>query len=286
MKNLFWLASYPKSGNTWVRVFLANLQKCGDEPVDINVIGDYWASGRDLFDRFSGLACSLLLNEETLRFRPSIYKFLNASLEKQVFLKTHAQYLQISEGESLFPPAASRGAIYLLRNPLDLVASFAHHNQETVDVTIEHMADAEYRLFANRDGYPKGQLFEPVSSWSQHVITWSDQREIPGLILRYEDLVLHPLESFLQIAEFTGLSCDPERIKTAIGFSSFETLGSQEKSQGFREKPRGMGSFFRKGKVGAWRDELTSAQEARIIHDHGAVMHRFGYLGEGNIPVF
>ena len=57
MKNLFWLASYPKSGNTWVRVFLANLQKGGDEPVDINVIGDYWASGRDLLDRFYGLAC-------------------------------------------------------------------------------------------------------------------------------------------------------------------------------------------------------------------------------------
>ena len=60
----------------------------------------------------------------------------------------------------------------------------------------------------------------------------------------------------------------------------------QEQIKGFQEKPKKMGNFFRKGKVGSWREELSPAQAERIIQDHGKVMRKFGYLAEDGIPVF
>ena len=71
-----------------------------------------------------------------------------------------------------------------------------------------------------------------------------------------------------------------------MAFSSFDELQRQEQEQGFAEQMAPGRSFFRKGKVGAWREALTSAQAARIIGDHRDVMTRFGYLSEAGEPVF
>ncbi|MEJ2083836.1 MAG: sulfotransferase, partial [Acidobacteriota bacterium] len=39
MTGIVWLASYPKSGNTWLRAFLMNFLDPGKRPVDINQLG-------------------------------------------------------------------------------------------------------------------------------------------------------------------------------------------------------------------------------------------------------
>jgi hypothetical protein len=287
MKNLLWLASYPKSGNTWMRIFLANLQKEADEPMDINALGDYWANNRELFNNFSGLESSLLTDDETLHIRYQIYEHLDEVTEKLTILKTHAPYLRNTNGERLFPKSVSLGVIYLIRDPLDIAISMANHNSSTLDEAITLMADETYALFANKGYSSQKQLFEPVSSWGENVLSWVEECEFPLLIIRYEDLVFQSFESFSRAAHFAGLSDDPNRIKHSIDNSSFDVLQKQEQANGFREKPKTMGDFFfRKGKVGAWREELSPAQVERIIHDQGEVMRRFGYLTEDGIPVY
>ena len=286
MKNLLWLASYPKSGNTWMRVFLANLQKEGNEPVSINIIGDQMACSRNLFNQFSGLESTLLTDVETLNFRHKMYQFMNNAQEKLTFLKTHSHYLSHQNGEKLFPASISHGAIYLLRSPLDLAASLANHNASTIDASISLMSDESYTLFANANGNIQSQLREPISSWNQHVTSWTKEYELPILIIRYEDMVFQPLETFSRAAHFAGLSESPEQIQKAIQNSSFDVLQKQEQTQGFREKPHKTLPFFRKGKVGSWREELSPAQAAQIIENHGDVMRKFGYLTESGEPVY
>lgn len=286
MKYLFWVASYPKSGNTWMRIFLANLQRRGDEPIDINTIKDYRASSRQLFDCFSGLEGSLLKDAEILHVMHQVYESVNAAQTRQAVLKTHAPYLCNSNGAKLFPTSVSQGAIYLVRNPLDVATSLANHNSLPIDNAIALMADDDYALCANRDGDPNDRLFEPVSTWSQNVLSWVEECEFPLLIIRYEDLILKTFESFSWAARFAGLSEDPVEIRQAIDHSSFDVLQKQEQARGFREKPENMGMFFRKGRAGSWPDELSSAQVARIIHDHGEVMRRFGYLTKDGTPIY
>ena len=93
-------------------------------------------------------------------------------------------------------------------------------------------------------------------------------------------------ETFTKAVKFSGLDFDLDRVKKALRFSSFDTLQSQEQEHGFGEKMLFSESFFRKGKVGNWREKLTPEQAAQIASDHTDVMKRFGYLTDDGEIVF
>ncbi len=93
-----------------------------------------------------------------------------------------------------------------------------------------------------------------------------------------------PVETFTAAAAFVGMTADRDKVIRALQFSSFDELQRQEREAGFQEFNKGR-LFFRRGKVGGWREELTPSQVARIIGDHREVMLRFGYLNEAGEPV-
>ncbi|NOZ51459.1 MAG: sulfotransferase domain-containing protein, partial [Chloroflexi bacterium] len=83
MNGIIWLASYPKSGNTWMRVFLTNYLRDSDEPAEINNLdGGPIASARDIFDRVIGVESSDLTAEEIDRFRPAVYEQVAAESDE------------------------------------------------------------------------------------------------------------------------------------------------------------------------------------------------------------
>ena len=97
--------------------------------------------------------------------------------------------------------------------------------------------------------------------------------------MRYESLAAAPAAAFGPLIGWLGQDPPAERLDRAIRFSAFTELRAQEDTQGFKERvPEATGRFFGSGQPGHWRDVLTRAQQARIEHDHGAVMQRFGYL--------
>ena len=275
MSGILWLASYPKSGNTWFRAFVANLRRGDKGPVDINDLPIPLASNRRVFDDLAGVESTDLTAEEIARFRPRVYRRLAETSPETVFLKIHDAYTLLPHGEPLIPTEATAGAIYIVRNPLDVAISYADHCSRPLDWIIETMAPRD-KVFS--DDIPAAQLNQRLLSWSQHVLSWIDQRAFPVHLVRYEDMQERPLEIFTSAARFCGLPCDPDRVRRALDHSSFETLQKQEREFGFREKPEAAPSFFRQGKVGAWREVLSPSQIARIVDDHGAVMERFGYL--------
>ena len=85
-KNIVWIASYPKSGNTWFRLFLSNIMNNGDYPVNINSIIGEIASNRELFDEITGVPSSILCKKEILRLRPEVYRYIANKSEKLIFL--------------------------------------------------------------------------------------------------------------------------------------------------------------------------------------------------------
>ena len=280
MNGITWLASYPKSGNTWLRVFLTNLRRDGDAPADINDLErGLLASGRVSFE--SAVPCEAvdLTHEEVDRLRPLVYlDYAQRANEPYLFCKVHDACSILPTGQPLFPPHATAGVIYLIRNPLDVCVSFAHHMDcRDYNQVISWMANPDYMLAGERDRTQE-QLRQCLSTWSGHVLSWVDGPLERRLILRYEDMQAVPLESFAAAAAFVGLPHDPERIGRAIRFSSFDELQRQEQKRGFSDGVRAGKSFFRKGKVGSWREELTTPQIARLIEDHHDVMVRFGYL--------
>jgi len=283
---IIWLASYPKSGNTWLRTFLTNYQRDGDEPVDINGLNNSpIASARRAFDETVGVEASDLTPEEIDRYRPSVYSQIVENLEQSLFLKVHDAYTLNSEGQPLFPKSATQSVIYLIRNPLDVAVSFAHHSNITIPSMIDRMNNEDY-AFADRDTRLHQQLRQKLLSWSSHVRSWVDESGLSVKVTRYEDLLRDAIPSFTAIVQAAGLPLDPNKVKKAVEFSSFERLQTMEREGGFRERAPRADSFFRKGTVGDWRNVLTEDQATQLISAHRVVMQRFGYLDNAGKPVY
>ena len=114
--------------------------------------------------------------------------------------------------------------------------------------------------------------------------SWVDESHVPLLLMRYEDMLARPLETFASAVRFAGLGHDEDRIERALEASRFERLKQREQESGFRETHRKSTHFFREGRAGSWREALSPAQVERLIGAHGEVMHRFGYLTEWGEP--
>jgi len=283
---IVWLASYPKSGNTWLRVFLTNYIRDGAEPADINELdGGPIASARLAFDEAVGVEASDLTPDEIDCYRPAVYKQMALQSDSPLFLKVHDAYTCNESGEPLFPKAATCRVIYIIRNPLDVAVSFAHHSGVSMDEIVSRLCWVDY-CFDGRTDRLHDQLRQKLLSGSGHVRSWVDEPGLRILVTRYEDMVIDPISAFNEIVRFAGFDYDPDRLAKAIEFSRFDRLQAKERETSFRERSPHAKAFFRKGKVGDWRDMLTGEQAATLIEAHREVMLRFGYLTPEGKPVF
>lgn len=281
MAGIIWLASYQKSGNTWVRAFLANLLRNPERPVPINDLPQFALGDGFLihYETLSGRPAAAITAAEFHALRPRLHAWFAQSSPDNPFVKTHNACVSV-EGQPLITPTATAGAIYVLRNPLDVAVSFSHHHQIGLQEAVDRICDDRNVIPAS-----KNQREQYLLSWSSHVNSWV---KAPGLkchVLRYEDMLAAPRKAFGELVKFLGLPDNPARLKKAIRFSSFKELSDQEKKARFVEsRPDGKAAFFRQGKVGAWRDALSATQVDKIVETQGEVMQAFGYLDRKGHP--
>jgi len=275
MGRILWLASYPKSGNTWLRAFLHNYLRRPAEPYDINRLSDFTASENDaaLYQRYDPRPASAYSTESVQQVRPLVHRDLTQAFPDLVFVKTHNAALVVA-GVPLLTPQHTAGSLYLIRDPRDVALSYSRHLGRPIDEIITFMA--EENAFAGGDDQ---KVFEQLSSWSGHVRSWTRNPPRHQLALRYEDMLADPVTSFSRLIRFLGSEPARDRLERAIRDSAFGTLKAQEQEHGFVERPASSASFFHGGTAGQWRAGLSLAQIARIEHDHGEEMRRFGYLG-------
>ena len=277
-----WLASYPKSGNTWLRILLANYFCESDDPHDINKPGvtNGIASHRWRFDELLGLPSSDLTPEEIMALRPFVYEILVAEEPRRHWIKVHDAQRRLADGRWLFPPSVSGVAIYLIRNPLDVAVSLAFHDgHEDMRRSVAKMCDEDAIL----GGGKSVQLGQFIGSWSHHVESWVDQTEIPVLLVRYEDMLADTAHELARIVQFARpeLPVDDDRIAMAVENARFDRLQEIEAARPFRETPPRARRFFRQGLAGGWRNHLSEVEVRRLVDRHCQVMARFGYQSIG-----
>ncbi len=286
---IVWLASYPKSGNTWLRAVLTNYLREDDEPASINALAGKRYNDRDLFDEFVGINSSDLTDAEVARYRARLRGFLAEKVfasgtvsgetfhrDGRLFAKTHEAY-RVPGGPARFRRGGTAGVVYLIRNPLDVAVSFAHHLNRSIDHIIRFMADPAASDPASVRGITE-HLPEAMTTWSGHVSSWTVPSELSVHVARYEDLLKDPCSGFGAIVRFAGLEWDDARLDCAIGHAAFPRLRAQEEQDGFVEKLPAAPSFFRAGVAGSWRTALTRGQVKALVDAHGEVMERLGYL--------
>ena len=281
---ILWIASFPKSGNTWIRTFLHNLVKIQSgefEAQQINELNRFstWDINKQHYTKLLGYAPGPDHRREIASVRHRVQAQIADAGEGVVFVKTH-HALVMDRGYSTINFAVTSGAVYVIRNPLDVAISYAHHMNLSIDEAMERMATEN----AETDISEK-TVYEVYGSWSQHVWSWTRKPHPAIIVMRYEDMMADPHKAFGQMTRHLLLDSTQEQLEQAIGQSSFEKLKEQEDKEGFREKPKVAKRFFREGRSGQWKEVLAPLQVERIIRDHGEQMTRFGYLNADGTPV-
>ena len=275
-KNLIWLASYPKSGNTWVRVLLSNYLNDNIEGVDINKIdSSIISSSRSIFDSYTPFLSSDLNNDEIDILRPNVYKSLSDENEEFVCIKTHDAFTKNKKNKNIFPLSATKGIIHIVRNPLDVAVSFAHHSNITIEKSIKFLNNR--KALSTNPKQLNPQLRQQLLSWSQHYLSWSST-PAPYLQVTYEKLIEDTEKEFRKIILFIYNEVDVKKLKKAVKQSAFKELRKQEQTGNFKERAIQSKSFFRKGKSGSWKNEMSEEQIKEIIKKNSTVMEELGYL--------
>lgn len=259
LNRIVWLASFPKSGNTWTRIFLANLLMPPDQAPDINHLFRFTTADvrQDFFDRAAGGTFRGQTIEDWLAMRPKALALIAASKPGHHFVKTHSRVDRL-QGVDLIPPQVTAGAIYLMRNPFDVALSYARHMSLSVDQTIDRMTDP------NATNGGETGVLEVIGRWDAHIRSWTGAPGLSPHVMRYEDMIAAPEPAFRRLVGFLGIKAGDGQLRRALRAASFKKLQTEEKLKGFRERPEGMAQFFASGTSGGWRETLTPAQVARL----------------------
>jgi len=269
---IFWLASYPKSGNTWTRCLIASLVAGGGE-VDLNGIKVGPNSAvRAWIEKQLDIDTEDFTQADLAAARTAAESAYAEICPGPCCIKLHD-----CKNDRNCPAALTRGVVYIVRDPRDVAPSWAKHMNKDLDSTINAMGKPKFTLSRLRRHRP--QVPQTLGSWSGHVTSWLDHPPGPVLLLRYEDMLADPERELARLVRFLRIETDRRTISAAVSACRFEVLRTAEaREEGFDERPAHMEHFFRRGRAGGWRDDLSAGQAARLVDDHGAVMRRLGYL--------
>tara|TARA_B100001094_G_scaffold317134_1_gene359191 strand:+ start:1 stop:855 length:855 start_codon:yes stop_codon:yes gene_type:complete len=281
-----WLASYPKSGNTLVRALLASYFFTQDGNFDFEFIKNIKQfPTSDLFEK---IGVDLKNEKEILKNYIKVQDNINKKNSVQ-FLKTHS-YLFNIDNNPFTNLNNTLGAIYIIRDPRNVVASYAHHFAVSVD-------DAAHQLVnsINMGGDLTSKKISDrtkvyVGSWGSNFNSWKSLKT-PGkyLLIKYEDLINNKKETFLKMLEFihklkkVKFVVDNTKLDNSIASTNFKKMQNLEKEKGFIESKINIKTgknipFFNLGSNNKWENSLNSEIVKKIENAFEKEMLELGYL--------
>jgi hypothetical protein len=294
MEPYWYLASYPKSGNTWCRVFIAMLLRLAgmereagtkateaqEQELRLNrdLVTGSIVSSRYWLDDQLGIDTSDLRTDELERVRGRVGHQLALYSEGTRYHKVHDAFFTPSSGQPVVCTEGCAGVVYVMRHPGDVAVSMSHFYGWDLERSVALLLSRETSMGkSNKSG--GDQVRQYLGRWDNHVASWCEQTLLPVLILRYEDLLVDPEAYFQRLASFLGLPDKPELISEAVANTSFEKLRAKEEAEGgFHERQPGCERFFRSGKSGEGRKRLSDEQFHLLETSFSDTIEKYGYL--------
>jgi len=271
MKKIIWLASYPKCGNTYLRLFLSHYICNEENSLDFGLLSNIQKfEAKQTFEKVLDLN---LLKNKFVYYKYCIdvqNKLINSTSKEYLIFKTHHFFGQFNgfdftnENNTLF-------FIYLVRDPREVLVSYAKHSGITIDEML--------KFFIN-DKAINREDFETKLNWKQNYKSWKSFKSVPSLFIKYEDLISSPFEVFSSVvfmfSRYTKIQYNEEKIKKIIKFLKFQNLQKEEKKVGFNES---IGNkFFRSGKKDSWKKILNRKQIIIIEKNFSIEMKELKYI--------
>jgi len=269
-----WLASYPKSGNTWLRALLFAYKNDGS--IDINKMSSTGVA--DTHVQYMQIVSPLdmknlgILGQHMLRPSMLLHQLVMWPI-RPMFVKTHMANVIPPNLGPFIPPLVTERAVYLVRDPRDVFQSMIKYLGVTSDEMIENFKNDQFCLGINRDN----TLISQICGWSTHVKSWTTERIFPILTIRYEDMLLDSAEVLASVIKFCGEEPNEILVKKSAEACNIERLREQEDSHGFIEGTADtIDKFFGSG-GSYWKNELDSKYVVQIERDHREMMIQMNY---------
>jgi hypothetical protein len=278
---IIWLASYPKSGNTWVRQFLASLIYSNREKSGLDKLGFIMQYPKR--DQFEKLVTDLNDFNQIKKNWINSQDLINSDNKVKIF-KTHHVLYRL--GEDIFTNQKNTlGAIYVVRDPRNVISSILYHfNLSCIEEALNFIKEEKKFIgnLKNKVNYPLHTL---IGSWKTNYNSW----KLIGknfLLVRYEDLILNPNSEFRKIANYItsiiNIRFTEEQIKKSIEESSFKNMSSLEDKNGFleviKDSENKKKKFFNLGPKNNWKEILDKKYVDEIENSFNDEMKELGYI--------
>ena len=281
MKKIIWISSYPKSGNTWMRFLISNYFFNTSNEFNFQIADNTIL----MFPQLSLM--KKIVDRKTLIENPFNISKYWLNLQKEVsidggnvvFFKNHNALISIEKND-FTNMDLTLAAIYIVRDPRDVVISYAHYKNESYDKVISDLCDK--KLFYNISSIDNFPYIEILGSWSYHYKSWKfGMPDMPRVIIKYEDLLKDCIGQFNNTIDFLSKILnhkkDNNKIQFSVENSEFSLLQEGEKKFGMKTN-KGKDKFFRSGKAQQWKNLLSLTQIKKIEASCQQGMKELNYL--------
>ena len=267
---IFWIASYPKSGNTWLRALLSSYFYSEDGVFNQNLLKNI-----DQFpekSHFIDFDYDPKIVTDTSKFWIKAQNKINLN-NKLNFFKTH-NILGSINNNSFTNKQNTIGAIYIVRDPRNVLTSLQNHYELSKDDALKFMLNEKKYIhdYHARDDFSD---FQFISSWEKNYKSWINQKIFPVKLIRYEDLSLKTLDIFREVIEFVQNTTkkikdfNHFKAQNCVKSTNFENMKNMEKKNGFIESVLSKNDtnkipFFHLGPKNDWKSTFDKNFQKKL----------------------
>lgn len=281
---IIWIASYPKSGNTWVRALLAYYFFSRKETFNFTLLKNIPNFNvADFIDEKSPLKD----NNDIIKNWIPVQQFIHKKFKRNLFFKTH-NVCTTKDGHKFTDNNVSAGCIYIIRDPRNVITSYKNFENQAYEKILQNILDDKNFLLSNKSTFEKFGIrgIEIISSWAEHYNSWIHNKyNIPICLIKYEDLLKDSAQEFIKIFDFlkkinqeTKTEIDRKRLEKTVLETNFENLKKLELKFGFDEKQKRKVNFFNQGRENNWTQILPKNISLEIEKKFATEMKELGYL--------
>ena len=281
---IFWIASYPKSGNTWIRALISTYYYTQDGIFSEEIIKKIGQFPEKI--HFNGFDYNQEIVTDTIRFWIKAQDRINED-RKIKFKKTH-NCLSSINGYKFTNKKNTIACIYVVRDPRNLITSLKNHYELDYDEALKFMTNEKKFIFDHHKQNDYSD-FQFISSWENNFLSWKNQNDFPIKIIKYEDLLKNTYSIFENLIKFinkilnTNEEVNEKKLKNSVNSTSFEKLKDYEKNFGFSEAINSKNyqrtiPFFNLGPDNNWRKILDEDLKKKLNITFNKSLKFFSYI--------